>query len=382
MDKHHVAFFIPSRSGHINPTLPIATELLQRGHRVTYAIDKDSAPKITQLGAEAIIYQLPDMKLSKIKKLPPHDPENLELLLRLPEFFIPASVDILSQITAFYESNKPDLILYDYCVHAGHILAHMWGIPAIQTCPDLSYYNGFFSEIAACYDPPASVDLCKKLDRFFHNFWPIEKININFIPKFLQPNGNIFDQRFFFIGSCFNTDILNETHKKEGKTIVISPSITSETGPEYFKIFIEALRESPWHVILAIGDKIDPTTLGPLPSNFKIKISPREFLSSASLFIGPGGTISTLEALANAVPVILIPQDLFHVHTAYCVEQLGLGISLKKTEITADILRNTILKISADSGILSRVIEAQKEIKKSGGIDRAVTIIEEFFIKK
>ncbi|XVS65936.1 hypothetical protein ACQPYE_07745 [Actinosynnema sp. CA-299493] len=35
----HIAFLNIPGHGHVNPTLPVVTELVNRGHRVTYAVD-------------------------------------------------------------------------------------------------------------------------------------------------------------------------------------------------------------------------------------------------------------------------------------------------------------------------------------------------------
>ena len=54
--QKHIAFFNIPALGHVYPTLPVVSELVRRGHRVSYAAVKDRDPLISKTGATLVPY--------------------------------------------------------------------------------------------------------------------------------------------------------------------------------------------------------------------------------------------------------------------------------------------------------------------------------------
>jgi len=387
MKKYHIAFFPRPAHAHINATLAIASELAKRNHYVSYATTEYFAPKISQTGAETITYHPVELTTWEApnggKRLAPEDPKAWEwFLANMPQFYTVNAVRILSQITPFYESNKPDLIIYDSTEYTGRILASMWGIPAIQICPHLAFYNEFFSKTKGAWCKPLPTDeLCKKMDNFFRIFFPIEQKNIFFIPRSFQQHGDSFDDRFFFPGPCIppkNHKNYLDKKPNDQPLILVSTTTAIEVDSEYFKIFVHALSESKFRVVLSIGDQIDPISIGSLPPNFEINQykSHHEILPEASLFIGGGGISSTMESLYYGVPMILIPLSIFHLDAAYRAAQLGLALVLEKSNLTVETLKNAIINATEDPNMKNSVRNMQKNIINAGGTAIVIEEIE------
>jgi UDP:flavonoid glycosyltransferase YjiC (YdhE family) len=389
MRKDHIAFFAPRTHAHINPTLALGAALVQRGHRVTYATTDDFAPKIASFGAEAIIYSPPDLtRWSSIldrDDISLYDPKQWELTLEfLPVFTMRDAVNTLSKVTHFYDVNRPDIILYDYTAYAGHILAKMWKIPAIQTFPHFAFYNDFHVKNGNWCEPSPTLPLRQKMDLFYSTFWPVEDLNLYFIPPSFQYDVQSFDDRFCFVGPSLDIGPPNSLRQEKPKnpTVIVAASTSTYIDPRYFRTFIQALEGSKWNVVLAVGDAIDPVTLGPLPPNFEVCVSHREILPKASLFVGSGGMTSTLEAIYYGMPTILIPQGMYHADVAHRIEQLGLGRVLKKAEVTAETLSAAIDQVYEDSAIHERVQRMQQDIKEAGGPEKAADIVEQYLNRK
>lgn len=60
----HLVFFNIPASGHVNPTLPVVTELVRRGVRVTYFCTEGYRAKIEATGATYRAYQGADDTLA------------------------------------------------------------------------------------------------------------------------------------------------------------------------------------------------------------------------------------------------------------------------------------------------------------------------------
>src|SRR5206468_1008082 len=119
--------------------------------------------------------------------------------------------------------------------------------------------------------------------------------------------------------------------------------------------------------------------LGELPPNVDVypSVPQLEVLRRASAFITHGGTGSVVEALASAVPLVVVPQAVDHPANARQVLRLGLGRTLAPERATADALREAVLAISGDPEVAGRLAAMQRRIAESGGAVAAAEVVEE-----
>ena len=118
----HIAFFSAPAHGHVNPMLGIITELVARGHRVSYATTRDFADRVAEAGASPVIYHSTLPSDSDPTTSWPDD-LNEGLLL-----FIQESIATLPEIEAAFRHDRPDLVLSEDTVGAGRIMAAKWDI--------------------------------------------------------------------------------------------------------------------------------------------------------------------------------------------------------------------------------------------------------------
>src|SRR5262249_55222220 len=116
MRDRHIAFFSFPQHAHLNPTLPIVSVLVRRGYRVTYVASENYAPRIAELGAEVVPCEAFDLAAAFGEGVNDKDIAE-QPICRL-------AIRTLSQVLRFYETNRPDLIIYDHVAFAGRILAH------------------------------------------------------------------------------------------------------------------------------------------------------------------------------------------------------------------------------------------------------------------
>lgn len=384
MQAPHIAFFPIPAKAHIYSTLEISRELIKRKYRVSYSVPEQYRLKILELGAEAITYYFNPANVNVWGKAEsPTDPVNWEdFLLTAGSVCTMMAVNSLAQVFPFFKQNRPDLIIYDSVETAGRILSRIEKIPSIQFFPHFAFYNDFFSKKNGYWmTPEPSDDLCKKVDNFYTTFSPIEKLNICFYPREFQFNEEKFDDRFYFPGPCIR-DLKNENIQSIGApTIVISASASVEGDINYFRFFIDTLRhENQWNIILSIGQNVDNGRLGDIPNHIIISSNtPQvELVSTASLFIGSGGMVSTLEALYYGVPTILIPPWIGQAEVAYRMKKLGIGIVLEKNKLSKSSLMSAIKLALSDKRMEKRISKMQAVIKSSGGTEGAVNKIEQY----
>ncbi|MEG7282187.1 macrolide family glycosyltransferase [Bacillus sp. 0909A] len=387
MKKHHISIINIPAYGHVNPTLALVEKLCEKGHRVTYATTEEFAASVQQAGAEALIYHT-SLNI---------DPKQIREMIEkneTPISLLKESLSILPQLEDLYQNDHPDLIIYDFIALAGKLFADKLDIPVIKLCSSYAQNESFQlgSEDMLLKMKEAEAEFKAYLEQeqlpavSFEQLAVPEALNIVFMPKSFQIQHETFDDRFCFVGPSLGKRTEQESleiEKGDGPLMLISLGTAFNAWPEFYKMCIEAFRNSSWQVIMSVGKTIDPESLDEIPANFTIRqsVPQLEVLAKADLFISHGGMNSTMEAMNAGVPLVVIPQMYEQELTAKRVDELGLGVYLPKEEVTVSRLQEAVQAVSGDQKVLSRVKNMQKDVKEAGGAERAAAEIEAF-IKK
>lgn len=361
MDKGYVAFILESVYGHIVPTLGIAAELVRRGYRVDYAVKKQFEARIASIGAQARVYEPLENKFKIFREMEKTGSTGAsavdsELQVLWKKLRQEETDDTLAQLKRLYESDQPDLIVYDCMSPAGRVLAGELDVAAAEHSPMVIALD----QSGWTYD---------------------EKLVLVSIPKFFQRGADELDNRFQFIGFIQNDRSKFFTPWKpqnpERGTILVVATTGLLPQIDFFKTAVAAFADSAWQLVLSIGDNINPTSLGPLPPNCEINRSGSTFeiLKSCCLAMGQGGQGSSLEALYHGVPQILIPPSPIHEECARRVAELGLGVHLGASQVTAEILRETAASILADTGTHGRLQSVAKTMQENNGAALAADLL-------
>jgi UDP:flavonoid glycosyltransferase YjiC (YdhE family) len=363
MRQGHIAYIVESEHGHIHPTLPVASKLVERGYRVSYAVKDYFADRVVASGAQAIIYHPLESKLAIFRELQNDGPGEFPFDFnradrRKGQELMDAEVqDTFRQLQTLYRCDKPDLIIYDVCNLGGRSLAEAWHIPAIE-------------------HSPLMIDLDSG-----HQY--NDNLVIISLPAFFQRNAASLDSRFHFVGPVYNDGRFFKPWNPRvvpENLILVSATTGLLPQPEYFSTAIRAFKDTPFNVILSIGQDLDPKLLGPLPGNFDINqfSSQQQILQQCCLFVGHGGTSSIFEALRFGVPLLLSPPCQVHDVYAHRIAELGLGVRIAPADFSAERLRSSAMSVLEDKALLSRVKAAQKVINESNGPERAADLITQY----
>jgi len=394
MKRRHIAIVSPGGKAHTYPSLGICPELVKRGWRVTYATDKSHTELVRETGADPVPFTSPDVDTRKEWAYPTNlPPSHPAWWCSYGKFAYPFLVDraaaVVQQLSGFFDENPPDLLLYDRIAFAGRIFARRANCPAIQMYPHFAPLENFlYWENGVCRSPQPLLDFAESLDLFLRSFgidqknnlWHIESLNIFFIPREFQYQSELFDDRYCFIGPCLNRPIRHcWKNNSNGKPIILISDMAGLGDPAYFRLFVDALSQTKYHIILSMGDEIPDSELKLLPENFEINrfASHLEILPHASLLVCQGGTGSTLEAIYHGVPAIVLPLNPDHEAWAYRLVEMGVGIRLPRHTASVDMIRNGIESALADSRLLGRVAQMRQIVSNCGGAAMAADKIEQ-----
>jgi UDP:flavonoid glycosyltransferase YjiC (YdhE family) len=340
--------------GHVHPGLPLVTELVARGHRVTYATTERFADVVAAAGATPLLHTT---------TFPERMPEDGDAGTRM---FVTEYRAVTPQIEARYADDRPDVIVCDIGAFQGPVLADRWGIPVVQisasyvAVPDSNAED--FPKYVAAYGIPAEL--------------LVPRPCLVVLPRSFQFAGETVAGNFSFVGPMGSPEPWSAPDDRPVLLISLGSSYTDR--PDFFRDCLTAFADNGWHVEMSVGRFTDPADLGPLPANFVVRqwLPQASMLTGASAFITHAGMGGVMEALAQGVPLIAVPQAVDQLLTGPRIEELGLGRHIPRDEVTVDRLRLALLDVSTDAGIAANVDKIRQEIVDSGGVRRAADIVE------
>ncbi len=423
----YVFLNVPAQ-GHVNPTLAVAQELVRRGERVIYYLTEDFRSAIEAMGATFRGYEL---QVSRLQT-----PGNSSLQANpLPFMMVDESAGVLPQVIERIRADQPDYILYDTMCLWAKIAARVLHVPAMLLRPSYAS-NGQFnpgrmmgaginenSPAAGVpmndeANPSANADtrgaeangpamnmsafsaafrqadgrlaeLCRTygVEPFtvLEIFLGSEALNIVFLPKEFQPEGETFDeQRFVFVGPSIQPRFDTSHFPFEqltGRTMLyISLGTVFNNQAAFYNMCFDALKDEPWQVVLSTGRQVDPTTLDRIPANFLVRpqVPQLEVLQRTSLFITHCGMNSTMESLYYGVPMVGVPQMPEQMMTARRIEELGLGTALDQKTLTVEQLHATVKATLSNADYRTNAQAMQQHVRNAGGYKRAADAILNF----
>lgn len=138
-----------------------------------------------------------------------------------------------------------------------------------------------------------------------------------------------------------------------------------DTG--FLKKVIAAAEGREWDMVIGLGDRVKPETLGSLPANVAcLNFAPQmEVLSAASAAVIHGGMTTVYECIHHGVPMVVYPfatND--QLGTAARVAKFDLGIVGSRSSDSIRVIGNRIEQILNDETLQKRVIHMQNHLAR------------------
>ena len=381
---------IPSTS-HIHPTLPIVQELVARGHEVIYYLTERFRPMVEATGAT---FRSFETNIEQINKAAFESGKPVGL----PMYMLDESLFVIPQILENIRSEQPDCIVYDTMCLSGRLIAEILHIPAVNFRM-IFVFNKRLSDIfrANASQDPAGLEAFQASMRRLCAQYPVqpfhigsiftheEPLNLVTIPRAFQVNGDTFGERYCFVGPSIaprkeTIDFPFEQIENQPVIYITQGTVYNER-PDFFNLCFAAFADTPWRVVISIGNTIDQKKLHKVPANFLVRayVPQLDVLKYASVCVYHGSMTTTMEAIAQGTPLLAIPQNIADEQVnARRVEELGLGVMLDEETLTPEVLRNAVMHISNDPTYYTRVQEMQEEMRNAGGYIRAANILQDY----
>jgi MGT family glycosyltransferase len=382
-----IVFFSIPAHGHTNPTLPVVSELVSRGHEVWYYSFIDFKEKIEGVGAKFIPCDefLPKISQQELNSKVGKD------FAALIEMIVDTTIALDKKVCTELREFHPDCIVSDSLCFWGELFAKKLGIPYICSTTTFAFnqytaklMKRSIKEMFGMITGMRRINKKMQLLRFHgyevDSFISIiqndnETDTIVYTSKEFQPMAETFSNRYAFVGPSIrqSPQVLDE--RKSRKFIYISLGTVLNQYKDFYQNCIKAFADSSYDIMMSVGEKTEIASLGRIPDNFTVKnyVDQIAILQKADVFITHCGMNSVNESLYYGVPMVLFPLHSEERVVADRVAELGAGIKLKGNR--QKYLAKAVADVLADRIFQKNVQKISENFRNAGGAVEAANVI-------
>ncbi|MEG4030113.1 MULTISPECIES: glycosyltransferase [unclassified Microcoleus] len=411
----HFGLLCPASTGHLNTMIPLGSELLRRGHRVTVFNLLDA--KTTTLASGLEFQPLAEDEfpagsmaegLGKLGKL-----SGLTAFRYTIKTFTQISATLLTEAPTAIQKAGVEALLVDQVSFEGGTIAEFLNLPFITVCSALMVnrdpnippfgtpwqYNPTLvnrlrnqvtyqllnlavkpiRDVIAQYREEWKLPLYSNQNDGYSKLAQISQQPAEF--EFPRQN---LPPHFHFTGPYHNPETRKPVpfpfEQLTGKPLIYASMGTVQNRLlDVFQTIASACEGLDAQLVISLGGGASPESLPPLPGNpIVVGYAPQlELLQKAAITITHAGMNTTLESLTNGVPMVAIPVANDQPGVAARISWTGVGEVVPLKELSVSKMRSAIVKVLTQESYKQRAIEMQGAIARSGGVKRAADIIEQ-----
>jgi MGT family glycosyltransferase len=354
--------------GHLNPVLPIARELVRRGHDVVFFNESSFEPLIVATGARFSAYP-PVIHLEDFSRtLKDGD------MIAWIEMIFSASGRLLAATYAALRDDPPDIVVYDGIAMWGEMLAAKLRLPSVSISTTFSS-DAVTRGLRDVLRDTAGI--VPRLPGFIRGFASIARHGLLQFPhtlpivprrgtltlmltsrEFHPPSRWRDHPAVAFVGCSIDPGTRQERFdfgRLDGRPLLyVSLGTLHHGNAAFFDTCIRAFADFPGQLLLSVGRGTDLARFAGAPPKFIVAeaVPQLAILQRTTVFVTHGGLNSVHEALWHGVPMVAAPQQIEQWHNAQAMAAAGAGLVLPGTlggrPVDATALREAVTRVAAD----------------------------------
>lgn len=372
-------------SGHAHPLIPLARQLVARGHEVAVACAPSFCPAVEAFGVRAFPAGLDWLESEAERAFPALRGMSLQDQSRwfVTDIFAGATAAAMApDLLEFGRRWHPDVVVRDYWEFGAPVAAEALGLPhatvglgTFLPLPILQQAIGpRMAEVRRAAGLPPDPDLAALYHYLYLHFAPPSYVPVQAtVPVAHALRPPIFDGRAGERPPVWLADL------PARPMVYATLGTVYNKVPGIFEALLAGLRDEAITLVLTIGREQDPARFGPQPANVHIEryIPQTLLLPHCDVVISHGGYNTVMAALDHALPQLLIPlsADQF-VHAERCVA-LGAGRQLASDALDRAALGDALRLLLEDDTYRVSARRVQREMQALPGLDRAVDLLVE-----
>ena len=380
-----VLFTSVSAIGHINPMLPLALALRDRGHAVHWATGPEACPRLESIGIPTTPVGAPFneyraayiRRYPQVLQLPPAEGPEHTFPHLFGEIVAPALVDGVLEMARRW---RPDLVVHDAAEFSGAIAAAAGGVPSVT--------HGF-----GHLTPKSRV---RAAGEFVAPLWHSAG---------LEPRafGGAYEHLYLDIypPSLGSGDMDHVPHRQSLRPVSFDdlgapgpeaqfvrdpdgrPSIyltfgTIARDPAPLRTALEALASLDVRVLVTVGPAGDPDALGPQPDHVRVEryVPQSRAFVACDAVVSHAGSGTFLGAVGRGIPQLCLPQAADQFLNADACRRSGVGLVLEPAEADAPRIADAVSRLLADDSFRARASAVAAEIESMPAPDEVAAELE------
>lgn len=401
----------------MGPTLPVASELVRRGHEVGVLTHDSYRDKVERLG----LTYLPTRAWHGQLKLPDVEPARTKIGMMLrnrrnvTQTFLPSAVGQASDIRDALRDWKADVLIGNEGAPGvglvGERLSMPWAthgvlIQCLWPSRDLPTWgmNGdvprtdfqrkktrVVNRIATVLtgaifdvwnDIRRNEGLPERRASTIHELITSPHLyTVPSTPDFDYPRGDL-PPHVHYVGPCLPLTTGGGTWENPfsgARPLVYGTAGTVANHPRFHRLLAEAATGERYDLFLTLGHENDPALLDPLPPNIRAaRFVPQHLIfPHASLLVSNGSDGSVMGALLERRPVVLLPQAGTQPETSRRCVEAGVGVIAGLGMCTPVQMRRAIRKVLDDPSYRASAERVGNRLALHDGPSNAANKLEE-----
>lgn len=369
--------------GHVNPTLAVAAELVDRGHQVTYLLPERFRDPVKASGAEFAGYEAEPLEPGPAGGSP---------LASLFRQLTAIAEQVADPLLELYDGLAPDLVVGESFSLWGSLLVAARSAKGVQLAP--SYVMGPQSPVARAagdaggpppVDPARLAAVAARYGAQLEN--PVATVlrrtlpTVVFMPAEFHPAPTEFDPPAYFVGPALGRpeadDGFDLSRLEATPGIYVSLGTVFNERKDFFEACLEAFGGGERPLVLNHGVRLSATDFPDAPDDVVLAshVPQLRVLEHSAVFVTHGGMGSTMEALAHGVPMVVVPQMIEQRVTAERVAELGLGVWLDPADVTPRALADAVSTVLSDPSYRAACARMREVVRGAGGARAAADVL-------
>jgi hypothetical protein len=369
---------------HLFPLVPVARALAAIGHDVTFATNAELAPAVRQAGFRhapaGLAFSSPEVTALRARASELYG-KRLNAYSWGSGFAGILARRMAADLLDLPEVRRADLLVRDLTELGGCVAAERLGLP-----------HAAISILSAGMTPGARDWIAEPLDalRASHGLPPDPGVVMPF--RYLTIHQA---PRRFLVDAPLPTDRLIRPEpfdRADGdslpawvEALPARPTVYATLGtvfnrrPEILGAIVDGLRDEPVNLIVTVGRDQDPDQFGPQPPHIRIEryIPQSLLLPRCDLVVTHGGSGTVMAALANGLPLVVVPLGADQPENAARCEALGVGRTVDAQDLTPASVRAAVRTVLGDTAYRRNAEQLHDEVRALPGPEHAVTLLGE-----
>ena len=373
-------FVVPPLTGHINPTVSIAVELMRSGHEVAWAGHRDHVQQ--RLPAGSTLFDIESHVTSRIlvdglkKSQTVRGLASLKFLWE--DFFIPLAKSMVAGVDAAVDAFRPDALVVDQQALAGSIVASRRDLPWATLATTSATLAQPFQLLPTVRDwvdhQLAELDAQFGIERRVNPDLSPDCVIVCSTREFV---GNLApsEARFVWVGpsvrarrdsTSFPMDFLLDPSGSPATAVLVSlGTLNASRGERFYNVVCNAVRDRAIRVVIAAPPELVPNA----PDNVLVQpwVPQLELLPKMSAIVTHGGHNTVCEALLYGVPMVVAPIKDDQPVVAGLVVQAGVGERVHFGRVKVPTFSAALDRVLTESHYRENAAAIGDSFRRAGG---------------